>query len=106
MLTLRLEKEGQKENLHIYCGELLFISSSWAWSNACIEILHCTDKCEYSDEPYFLIQDAKANVKIHVGHMSVADNCKPILYRITNFLKFNGCDKKPACVKCLQYRSP
>ena len=46
--------------------------------NACIEISHHIDSCEYTDEPYYLIQDTKANVKIYVGTVNVAENCKPI----------------------------
>ena len=85
-LSLRLEKEGSQENLHIRACDLSHIFSPWAWPNACIEISHHIDSCEYTDEPYYLIQDTKANVKIYVGTVNVSENCKPI-YTATQIFK-------------------
>ena len=70
-LTIRVEKEGQRGNLHIYCGALEQIHGPTAWNNCCFEMIH-------RPEGGFILQDKSVDFSARSEGLDVVENCKPI----------------------------
>jgi hypothetical protein len=68
-LTIRLERPGSDENLHVSCGPI-HIHGPVAWENCDLEI-------SLTDTGRWVIKDLIAGVEILADGVEVRENCKP-----------------------------
>jgi hypothetical protein len=69
VLVIRVEEDGRRGNLHLYCGDVSSIHAPTEWAPA---VFHVEDLDEG-----IVLRDAAANVEIRAGGIEVAENCKP-----------------------------
>ncbi|MDX1933134.1 MAG: hypothetical protein SFU56_11055 [Capsulimonadales bacterium] len=76
VLTLRVEREGSKGNLHISCADLSFLCGPTGWDGANFEIEKVNADSVYEDT--VILRDRAVGFEARGGKVEVAENCKPI----------------------------
>ncbi|MBC9932499.1 hypothetical protein [Chitinophaga qingshengii] len=69
-LTIRLEKESVKGNLHVVCIEPVTFNGKFAWEDACLEVVYAA--------PYFELRDAGVQLRLVCGDIQCHENCQPV----------------------------
>src|SRR5687768_10359900 len=71
VLTIRIEREGVRGDLHVACGDTSHIHGPVDWNDCDIEIV--LDQVDG-----YVVRDVRAGLEIHAGKVEVAENYKPI----------------------------
>ena len=75
-LTIRIEIEGQRGNLHIVCLEPESIHGPIAWKHCHFEIIDNVVVGGQSDG--YILRDTGAGFEVRTEGLDVFENCKPI----------------------------
>ncbi|MDX2043996.1 MAG: hypothetical protein SF097_22470 [Acidobacteriota bacterium] len=75
-MTIRIEKKGQRGNLHINCGGPEFFHGPFMWNNCDIDISVETDV--EGKVLKFIVRDEKAGFELRSETIEFAENCKPL----------------------------
>lgn len=73
-LTLRIERYGERGNLHIICLEPEFIHGPVQWEGCAFEVSRETDKADGG----YVLRDPGADFEVKIGEIEVKENCKPL----------------------------
>lgn len=69
-LTIRVEMEGKKGNLHIRCADVSFICGPTRWGSSSFEIEEADGEC--------FVRDRAVGFEVRAGFVDLAENCKPV----------------------------
>ena len=76
VLTIRIELDDVRGNLHITCSSLQHIHAPASWVNSNIQILLENDDDEFAP---FIVQDVGNDVRVVCVDAAIAENVKPVL---------------------------
>lgn len=73
-LTIRIERRGERGNLHVICLEPEFMHGPVQWEDCAFEVHVEADKPGGG----YILQDARANFEVKTGGLEVKENCQPL----------------------------